>query len=230
MAGEEATFGDPLVGTFKAGYFRPRGPYEVTQLTTGQKCISVYPERIPAFLTRFGGAGPAVNHSLAVNVDYSSSGINSIARKPVIPCTDNDYGVVLRECANLTPFTKGFSLVTNLRVYIGDDFNVVPTTPPAGYTPAGLFYPPCSLFTPEKRYGADVDPFAVELSGQIGSLASDTVTNAVRPLDSKTLSGAAVPASNITVNLRPIRHPAELPPISMMNWLVLLEERRSRHY
>ena len=33
-------------------------------------------------------------------------------------------------------------------------------------------------------------------------------------------------ANRITVNLRPITHPAELPPITMMNWLVVLEERR----
>jgi hypothetical protein len=28
------------------------------------------------------------------------------------------------------------------------------------------------------------------------------------------------------MNLRPITHPAELPPITMMNWLVVLEEKR----
>lgn len=234
------TFGDPLVGTNKRGYWRPRAPYEIKPLTSGQLGLTVYPERIPSFLTRIGAAGPAVNNSLAVNVDYSVTGLNDIARKPSIPCTVNDYGVILKECANLTPFTKGFSLVTNLRLYIGDDFNIVPTTPPAGYTPpitasnpTGRFMPPCSLFTPEKRYGVDVDAFAVTLSGQIGSLAKADKVNSgdaeapmVRPLDSKNLSGNAIAADRITVNLSQIRHPAELPPISMMNWLVLLEERR----
>jgi len=90
--------------------------------------------------------------------------------------------------------------------------------------------PPCSLFAPEKRYGVEVDPFAVSLSGQIGSLASDTVTNAVRPLDSRSVSGAEIGANRITVNLSPLRHPAELPPVTMMNWLVVLEERRSEYY
>ena len=79
---------------------------------------------------------------------------------------------------------------------------------------------------PEKRYGVDVNPFAVNLGGQIGSLASETDTNPVRPLDSMNMSGSAISSSNITVNLRPITHPAELPPITMMNWLVVLEERR----
>jgi hypothetical protein len=140
--------------------------------------------------------------------------------------------VILQECADLTSFTKGFSLVTNLRTYIGDDFNIVEydvakVPVPTGYTPtAGKYFPPCSLFVPEKRYGVEVDPFGVSVGGQVGSLASDTDTNPVRPLDSKNMSGNAIASDRITVNLRPIRHPAELPPITMKNWLVVLEERR----
>ncbi|MFM2243164.1 MAG: hypothetical protein RLZ97_2019, partial [Verrucomicrobiota bacterium] len=34
----------------------------------------------------------------------------------------------------------------------------------------------------------------------------------------------------IEVNLAPIKHPAALPPITMMNWLVVLEERRREYY
>ena len=43
------------------------------------------------------------------------------------------------------------------------------------------------------------------------------------------MSGTAIAPSQITVNLRPIVHPAELPPITMMNWLVVLEERRREY-
>lgn len=228
------TFGDPKVGDWKYGYWRPRGPSEIKTLASGQRCVTIYPERIPALLTSMGAAGPAINNSLVVNVDYSSTGLNNAAKyKPYIPCTDTDYGVILRECGNLAPFTKGFSLVTNLRLFIGDDFNTTAITAPSGYTPpvtaanpTGSYFPPCSLFSPEKRYGVDVNPFAVDLRGQIGSLASDTVSTAVRPLDSKNLSGIAIDPSQITVNLSPITHPAQLPPITMMNWLVVLEERR----
>ena len=241
-----ATFGDPLPGNsaIKKGYWRPQAPFEMKPLPNLQNCVAVYPERIPAFLTAVGGAGPVINNSLVVNVDYSATGLFDIAKKPSIPCTGNDYGVILKECGNLTPFTKGFSLVTNLRLYIGDDFNIVATTAPSGYTPAvtpsnptGRYFPPCSLFTPEKRYGVDADPLAVVLGGQIGSLAkidkvnpADADAPMVRPLDSKALSGAAIAADRITVNLSQIRHPAELPPITMMNWLVLLEERRKEFY
>ncbi len=237
IAFNNTTFGDPKAGALKAGYWRPASPYEIKALPSGQTCVAVYPQRIPAFLTTIGAANSAINNSLVVNVDYSVTGLNNSAYKPSIPCTANDYGCILVECANLTSFTKGFSLVTNLRLYLGDDFNNVATTPPSGYTPAvtltnpsGLYYPPCSLFAPEKRYGTEVDPFAIVLTGQVGSLASDTVATAVRPLDSKNRSGTALTASQITVNLRPILHPADLPPITMMNWLVLLEERNKDFY
>jgi hypothetical protein len=237
IAFDNNTFGDPKVGSFKAGYWRPRTPFEIRSLVTGQICVAVYPTRFPAFLTTIGAATSATNSSLVVNVDYSTTGLNNAARKPAVPCTSNDYGVILRECSDITGYPKGFSLVTNLRLYIGDDFNVVATTPPSGYTPAitttnpsGLFYPPCSLFAPEKRYGVDVAPYGVNLNGQIGSLASDTATTAIRPLDSRTMTGTSIDPSAIVVNLRPIAHPAELPPITMMNWLVILEERRREYF
>jgi hypothetical protein len=219
-----ATFGDPLVGTFKYGYFRQPMPFETKLLPSGKICVAFFPERLPAFLANLGADGPAINNSIAINVNYVNGGNLT---KPNIPCTENDYGVIIQECADLRPFTTGFSLVTNLRLYIGDDFNTFPTTPPAGYIPPnGVFYPPSSLFAPEKRYGVDFDPYAVEHSGQVGSVAADNVANPIRPLDATAVSGNAMDANRITVNLSPITHPAVLPPITMMNWLILIEERR----
>lgn len=218
-------FGDPIVGTYKYGYYKPVYPFEIKPLPSGKICVALYPERLATFLALLGGDNLSVNNSIAVNVDYVSS---SSLSKPSIPCTENDYGVILQECRNLTSFTKGFSLVTNLRLFIGDDFNTLATTPPTGYTPPGgkPFYPPCSLFSPEKRYGVEMDPLAVELSGQIGSVASESAVNPIRPLDSKGVSGSAMSGSKIKVNLSPITHPAELPPITMMNWLIVVEEKR----
>ena len=223
-------FGDPLVGTVKAGYFRPSYPFAITSLPSGKTCIAVYPMRLAAFLTALGADSLAVNHSLVVNVDYTAATGSLLLTKPSIPCTDLDYGVVLQQCSDLTSFTKGFSLVTNLRVYIGEDFNVVTTTPPTGFTPTGAYYPPCSLFAPENRYGVATDPTGVTLSGQVGSLMSDSASVPVRPLDSKTVSGFTMTSSQVKANLSPITHPANLPPIFMMNWLVLLEERRREFY
>ena len=222
------SFGDPIVGTAKNGYFRPIYPFGINSLPNGKICVSVYPELFKDFMNLLGADSLAVNNSLAINVDYVN-GVN--LTKPSIPCTANDYGVILQQCRNLTSFTKGFSLVTNLRLHIGGDFNIVATTPPAGFTPpSGTFYPPCSLFAPEKRYGVELDPLGVEQSGQVGSLAGDSVTNPIRPLDATTVSGLAMPASKMLINLSPIRHPAELPPITMMNWLIVLEEKRREFY
>jgi hypothetical protein len=221
-----ARFGDPLVGTVKAGYYKPSYPFEIKNLSSGRVCVAVYPQRFAKFLAALNADDTSVNNSIAINVDYTTATGSIFLSKPSIPCTDLDYGVILQECADLSSFTKGFSIVTNLRTYIGDDFNTVPGTPPSGYTPTSTYYPPCSLFAPEKRYGVDSDPFAVSLAGQIGSLASDTVANPIRPLDSKTVGGTTMTAEKIKVNLRPITHPADLPPVTMMNWLVMIEERR----
>jgi len=225
-----ARFGDPFVGTVKSGYYKPSYPFEVKTLPSGKMCIAVYPKRFKNFLSVLGADSTAVNSSLVVNVDYSTTTGSVLLTKPSIPCTDLDYGLILKECDDLTSFTKGFSLVTNLRLYYGDDFNIVAATPPSGYTPTGTYYPPASIFAPEKRYGVETNPLAVSLSGQIGSLASDTDANPVRPFDSKNSTGGTMTADKITVNLRPITHPADLPPITMMNWLVLLEERRKEYY
>ncbi len=225
-----ARFGDPLVGTVKKGYYKPSYPFEVKNLPSGKICIAVYPERFQKFLASINADTTAVNNSLVVNVDYTTATGSLNLSKPSIPCTDLDYGLILKECADLTTFTKGFSLVTNLRAYIGDDFNVVPTTPPTGYTPpTGQYFPPSSLFAPEKRYGVELDAYAVNVTGQMGSLASETAANPIRPLDSKNMSGNALTSSQIVVNLRPITHPVELPPITMMNWLIVMEERRKEY-
>ncbi|KAB2640439.1 MAG: hypothetical protein DVB25_04030 [Verrucomicrobia bacterium] len=225
-----ARFGDPLPGVIKTGYFKPSYPFEVKNLASGKICIAVYPTRCAAFLAALQADSTAANNSLVVNVDYSAATGSAFLTKPLIPCSELDYGVILQECANLTSFSKGFSLVTNLRLYFGDDFNTTAATPPSGYTPAGLYYPPCSIFTPERRYGVEIDPVGVNFSGQVGSVASETAAVPVRPLDTKMLSGASMTANQIHVDLRPITHPAELPPIFMMNWLVLLEERRREFY
>jgi hypothetical protein len=197
---------------------------------TPQWCVYVYPQRFKDFLASLNADTAAVNHSLAVNVDYTTATGSVFLRKPAIPCTDLDYGLVLQECANLTSFTKGFSLVSNLRTYIGDDFNMTPyaSAPPTGYTPPATgYFPACSLFVPEKRYGVEIDPYAINFDGRLGSLTSDDAADPTRPLDSKSASGSTFAADRITVNLRPITHPVELPPITMMNWLVVLEEKRN---
>jgi hypothetical protein len=224
---DNARFGDPIWGVFKAGYAKASYPWEIKELHGYKPCIELYPERIPAFLASIHADGPEVNSSICINVDYPS---DTDIHKPAYPCLDTDIGVILKECGDLTGFTKGFSLVTNLRLYIGDDFNVETTTPPAGSGIPTPFYPPASLFSPEKRYGTDADPYWLKIKGQMGSLAGEDAAQPVRLLDLKLGSEAAAANDRIEVNLKPISHPAALPPINMMNWLVVIEERRRELY
>lgn len=226
---DNTRFGDPIVGTFKAGYYRPSYPFEITMLHGSKPCVSLYPERIPAFLSSIGADDTEVNHSISINVDYPG---NVFLDKPSIPCTDLDYGVILKECADMTGFSKGFSLVTNLRLYIADDFNTTEIPIPVGSGIEAPFYTPCSLFAPEKRYGAEYDPFKLKISGQMGSLAGDNgaAGHSVHLLDLKTASNGELDHDQIDVNLAAIKHPAALPPITLMNWLVVIEERHSEYY
>ncbi|MGB6222685.1 hypothetical protein [Haloferula sp.] len=224
-----ARFGDPNVGVLKSGYFRPSYPFALDILRGLKPCIAVYPERFPAFLQLIGGDDTSVNHSLSVNVDYPG---NVLLNKPSIPCTDLDYGVILKECGDLSSFAKGFSLVSNLRLYIADDFNVQSVAPPAGSGIASPYFPPCSLFAPEKRYGGEINPFRLRVSGQMGSLAGDqgTAGQSVHLLDMIDSSGGEMDHDKVEVNLAPIVHPAALPPVTMMNWLIVVEERRREFY
>ena len=64
----------------------------------------------------------------------------------------------------------------------------------------------------------------------MGSLAGGNSGQEVHLLDMKTASESDVDHDQIEVNLAPIKHPAALPPITMMNWLVVLEERRREYY
>ena len=223
---ENSRFGDPAFGYLKSGYYKPSYPWEVRTLVNGKECIVIFPQRFEAFLDLIDADDTSINNSLVVNVDYTTATGSINLEQPAIPSTDLDYGLVLEECADLTSFNNGFSLVTNLRTYIGDDFNITPMSPPSGYSPAGDYYPPVSLFAPEKRYGVDLDPYQIDVTGQIGSLEAED-GNMIRPLDSKGASGTDFTGDNMRVNLNAIPHPAELPPITMMNWLITIEEVRN---
>ncbi|QJE97648.1 hypothetical protein [Luteolibacter luteus] len=224
--------GDPNPQSTSANllYYRPQSPWEVKMLHGTRYCVAVYPKRIKRMLAHLGGSTttPENNPSLVVNVDYTQA--NLVA--PSFPAKSTDYGVLLYECDDLTSFKNGFSLVTNMRLYIGDDFNQVSMAAPTGSNLPAPFFPPCSLFAPEKRYGTDQDPFEVKITGQLGHLGGDTGKGGaqVHLLDLKNGNEEETARDRINVNLKPITHPCELPPISMMNWLVVIEERRKEFY
>jgi hypothetical protein len=206
----------------------PRVPFDVVVLSGSRPCVVFKPELLKAYLAWKGADDLSVNNSIAVNADYRTGSVG--VKKPSFPCSsgpNEDIGLILTECTDLTEFTKGFSLVTNLRLYIADDFNMTATTPPTGIT--GTFYPPASLFAPERRFGSADEPWRVQHEGSVGSLAGNdqsATSSSVYLLDLKTGGGNKLAADKMSVNLKPVTHPGALPPINAMNWLMVLEEKR----
>lgn len=199
-------------------------PFQTEHLENGRDALVVRMEKMRSYLATIGAGAPTINNSLLINVDNS---LDPDVKMPEFPSVSHDCCVVIRDCRDLSAYTKGFSLVTNMRLYIADDFNDVAIPQPAGAGLAAgeLFYPPVSLFAPEKRYGTTLKTRPVIYRGQVGSLAEGEVT-AVHPLDFKVGTGDTVSAGLISTDLREITSPAELPPIFLMNWLVTVEEIR----
>jgi hypothetical protein len=256
------SFGDPSPGMSNDAYRRSICPFSVREVVKNSNswAIEFQPMRLKAFLEDLGDAADiSINNSIAINIDTRSINSKYLAKNPAginIPARFKpnlkddapkavQYGLILKGCSDLTDFDKGFSLVTDMRLFIGDDFNAVKKLPiPASYPikyPAGKdYYVPCSLFAPQKRYGFDDDATFVDIKGQMGSLADDRGNQvganfeSVRLLDSKQRSydpsdptkGVMTPAQ-IKVNLFSIGVIEEVPPIMMKNWLITAEEIRN---
>jgi hypothetical protein len=187
-------------------------PFSVEVTSTGRTCLVANMEALQVYLVSKGADPVSVNNSLVVNADYTQLNV----RKPSIPSLATDLGLILRGGADMSRFTAGFSLVTNFRLYLDDDFNVVKN--------GSRKYPAASLFAPEQRYGANADPWNVDLAGQLGSFASDDGAP-VHLMDLKTGSGSQVDSSKIRANLLVISDPEDLPPIYAMNWLTIVQEK-----
>lgn len=197
-------------------------PFQTEVTGDGTTCLTVNMELLEDYLEN-AGASLSNNRSIVVNPD-SANNLEII--EPTFPATMGQMGVVLRGTEDLTGWPEGFSLVTNLRIYLAEDFNVVEGTPPvnSGLDGSKPFYPPVSLFSPEKRWGADADAKTIDFAGTVQSLnKSGTDAAPVNPLDFKTGTGQSTSSGDLNANLSIIRSPAELPPIHMMNWLVTVE-------
>ncbi len=197
-------------------------PFQTDLLDNNRRALVVYLDRLSAFvpgLPDFGGMSQ--NHSLYIFPTNS----NSDVAIPAIPSRSTDTAVAVRGGADLSPYTNGFSLVSRYRVYISDTLNNVPITAPAnsGLPVGHVFYPPLSIFAPEKRFGETLSVRnPVQLRGQLSSLktaASDTYN----PLELLDGSDQRVAADKINAELMSLKSPAELPPVYMMNWLVTIE-------
>lgn len=201
-------------------------PFHTQTTSSGRPSLAVHIGRLKEYLASQKADQYEVNKSLSINVDYVN---NPSIQKPSFPSLATDLAVTLLDAKDLSMFTKGFSLVTNLRLVIADDTNIVAMTPPAELKlPSGQdYFPPLSMFAPEKRYGDSGINVPVQLEGQLGSMAKGN-TSPVRIADLKSGSKDEVVPENIRASLKPINHPAALPPISMMNWMVVIREIHPR--
>lgn len=189
---------------------------------TGRPMLSIYPAKLAAWLTSIGAASTATNNSVYIAPKPSA---DATVKEPSIPSINGDTAVVMRESEDLTVYTKGFSVVTNLRFYLADDANQVPVTAPsnAGLPVGEAYYPPFSVSSPEYRVGTTAGARPVDIQGQIASVQSaDNAT--FNPLDFKSGGDDTVHSASITAKLKQIVSPAELPPVINMNWLLTVEE------
>jgi hypothetical protein len=200
----------------------PAFPFHVENSASGRPCVAIYLERLATYLVTKNAADFDINKSISVNVDYVN---NPSIAKPPFPSFGGDMAVMLLDAKDLTGYTDGFSMVTNMRLIIADDVNIIPTTTPAGViVPDGeSYYPPISFFAPEKRYGDSSIPLKIDIEGQIGSLRKGNTTP-TRIADFKSGVADEIVPGNIHANLKSITHPAALPPINMMNWMVVVRE------
>lgn len=199
-------------------------PFQTELMDNSRSCLTFQPTQFEPWLLAQGGAAVAVNHSLYFGVDPSADPLTVGALDD--PPTAEDMCVILRKGRDLTNYSNGLSVVAPLRVYVGDDLNDVPlAAPPAGSGMADTdeYYPPLSIFAAELRIGTTSVNRLVEHRGQIGTLTKGAGTS-WSPLDIKLGSDDAVHTENISADLKPLRSPAELPPVHQMNWLVVIEE------
>ena len=198
----------------------PKGrlfPFHLESDGIQRQALAVHVGRLPAFLRSIGADPTSVNNSLMVNANYRD---NIRIRKPNIPSLSTDVALVLRDTRDFTSFSTGFSLVTPFRTYLVNDVNIVPR----GIDAQGQeVFPPISLFTPEKRFGIRDQPMNITLKGQVNHVGKDSDQNA-RPLDLRSGANDEVLAGKIKAELYSITEPEQLPPISQMNWLVVIEQ------
>lgn len=222
------------------GFFNndPTSPFLFSSRNDGviRPYVEVSASKINAYITNtFAADNVSFNHSLAINVNYQmannpTDGVRP-RQPPALPVPgSDDILVVLKDCADLSAFTRGFSLVTNLLLEISDNFNTQTIAPPVGYVPpvGQPYYPPSSLFAPQKRWGqGGVDPVTLKLRGQIGAVSSNNQGTAAHIIGETGTTGTRIATNGLTFDLSPITHPGTLPPITMMNWLVTIEEKRA---
>lgn len=199
-------------------------PFQTELTDSNHSCLTFYPSLLDSWLQMYGGASVSVNNSIYFQTDAAADPLTVLPTSD--PLAADSVAIIIRKGKDLTSFTSGLSLVAPLRVYVGDDLNATPMAAvPAG---SGLatgdeFFPSMSISAAELRIGTTSFNRPFEHHGQMLSLAAGGA-GVWQPLDVKSGSDNAVHTDTIAAELKPLRSPAELPPVHQMNWLVVIEE------
>lgn len=200
-------------------------PFQTELTNSSRSCLTFHPSLLDAWLQSHGGESVVSNHSLYFGVDTTVDPLLTVRALSDPPAAE-DMCVIIRQGKDITGYGQGLSVAGPLRVYVGDDLNAVPlaAVPAGSGLPVGTeFYPPLSIYAAEVRVGTTGFNRPIDHRGQLGSLAQGG-TASWRPLDMKSGSDDAVHTDSISAELKPLRSPAELPPVHPMNWLVVVEE------
>lgn len=187
-------------------------------------------DRLAAWLVSVGGDPIAVNNSIYVTPVPSVANFVNVPNMPpsrgVVDVID-DPAVILNGAGDLSAFTSGFALVTNLPCYTQGDVNQTPIAAPPldAALPGGayVYYPPFALFTPDFHVGTGGANLITTFSGQLSSVGQSG-GGQFDPLRFKSGALDAVASANITADLTTLVSPAELPPVLNMNWMITVEE------
>jgi hypothetical protein len=206
-------------GTWLGGVGADLLPFQGKQLNTATcAALKVYPDRLIQWLAARGADTVDINNSVYVTL---APGV-----APTKPTA-----VILSGANNLSAYTNGFALVTNLRCHTEGNVNqVAATVQPAGagFADGHVHYPPFALFTPEFKVGTADVAVSTNFNGQISSVGNSVVNNDFNPLDFKSGNADGLsPQDQLVANLTTLISPAELPPVLNMNWLLTIEEIRN---
>ncbi len=198
-------------------------------LPNGRPCLTLDLEVLPAFLARAGLGGVDVNNSIWIGPNHTTTESDAIGIPPSasnFPSTNNDMSLIITGSNDLSQFTNGLSIITPMRIYFDDNFNDVPATPPAGSGITGIWFPPTSIYAPEKRFGLQTTPGQIQVQGQIGLLPANNGSQITNPLDFRDGGTDNLNPTAIQANLTSIQQIEDLPPINALSWLTVIEEIR----
>lgn len=207
-------------------------------LPDGRRYLTLDLEKIPDFLAKIGANDTSVNNSIWIGPRYehsedlrgrdpSNQFNNSNIAAPNFPSTSADFALIITKSSDLSGFPNGLTIITPWRVYFADNFNTVQTPPPAGSGITGAWYPPVSIYAPEKRFGITDSSADIAIIGGVGHLPSNSsAATTVHPLDLKNGGTDSVDPAAIRADLSAIERVEDVAPVNAMSWLTVIEEVR----